>query len=293
MHSVAISRDAPSIPKRTVLKRWQGAWSKLDLGTQFLLVSAVTLISGMLIVGSWLSSQIKVANTHAAGSAAALFTDSLIEPHVQELVTGTEISASHIKALDALLQRAEVGKSILGMKIWKGEKVAYSNHVDQISMFFPGKTDVARAGAGEIIAQFDHLSSEDEKFEIKLGTPILEMYAPIRETGTRRIIAVVETYEVAGELANDVLKAKRSAWLLIGGMTAAMLVLQFAVVRSGSRTIVDQRVALGLRVSELTKMSDEKKVLHQLTKDAHGRLNELNERILRPALVSVAKAKDA
>ena len=58
--------------------------------------------------------------------------------------------------------------------------------------------------------------------EQALGLPLLEIYAPIRELNTGRVIAVGEFYEVAAQLQMDLVRARRLAWVTVG--TAMLLI---------------------------------------------------------------------
>ncbi len=74
--------------------------------------------------------------------------------------------------------------------------------------------------------EFNQIDEDDEQiFDVPL--PILEVYAPVRERGTGRIIALIETYEAAAELETRIQTAQAFAWLLIGASTLGIgLLLQ-------------------------------------------------------------------
>ncbi|MFA9419206.1 MAG: sensor histidine kinase, partial [Gammaproteobacteria bacterium] len=106
------------------------------------------------------------------------------------------------------------------------------------------------------------------------GEPYLEMYSPVREELTGRIIAVAEFYENAGLFQQVLFRAKLESWLLVLFVTMVMLSLLFVIVRRGSRTIENQESALKKRIHELSD-------LRNRLKNASRRSTELNERFLR------------
>jgi len=110
---------------------------------------------------------------------------------------------------------------------------------------------------------------------------VLEIYAPVRETGTNRIIALAETYQVIPTLSDALEGARLGNWIVVALVTFAMIGLQFIIVRNGSRTIQRQRAALSDRVAELSRLLRENTVLRQRAADANRRVTEMNERYLR------------
>ena len=48
--------------------------------------------------------------------------------------------------------------------------------------------------------------------------PLLEVYSPLHEVWSGKIIAVAEFYEVATDLRRDLADARRKSWLLVAGV---------------------------------------------------------------------------
>ena len=84
-----------------------------------------------------------------------------------------------------------------------GGLIAYSSHKEIIGTTYATTSNLERAWAGEVTAEFDTLEDDEDAQERAAGVPLLEMYSPIRETGTGRIIAVAEFYETAEALKSN------------------------------------------------------------------------------------------
>lgn len=255
-------------------------WDKLDLSRRFMVTTSLALILGMVLVGRWVSGRISEGVVHSHATAAALYTDSFVEPLVQELASGDDIGASGRQALDELLLPRAVGEPIVGFRIWKGDRVVYSNDRSLIGQSFPPSSLRAEAWSGKVVAEYEHHEPGHEPTSAK-GGAILEIYAPVRRSGSNHIIALAETYQLAPGLPEELERASIGSWLVVSAFTTGMLLLQFVVVHNGNRTIERQRQALNDRIAELSGLLAENHVLSQRAQEAHRRVAEMNEQFLR------------
>src|SRR5574338_725138 len=77
---------------------------RATLAQRFMLASLIILIAGMTGIGIWIGNEIKNGVIHRTGATTALYVDSFVAPHLQELgTTGTLSPESHQK-LSKLLQ---------------------------------------------------------------------------------------------------------------------------------------------------------------------------------------------
>ena len=256
-------------------------WSELTLFRQFVLATSLVLFGGMLAIGTWVVDRIQNGVVQSVAATAALYTDSLIEPRVQELIGSDTLSPQNRKALDALLLPHLAGKSIVAFKVWKGDTIVYSSEADLIGRSFPASALRHQAWTGVVSAEFNGLGEEDDARERALNLPILEVYAPVRESGTNRIIALAETYEVALALEERLGTARVESWIVVFAATLMMLALQAAIVQRGSRTIDQQRDALNDRIDALSRLLRENETLRENASQANRRVTEMNERYLR------------
>lgn len=178
---------------------------RFTLTTQFLITGSVVLLMGMLAIGYWVTKAIEEGVTSNTAAATALYMESFVAPRVQELARVKRVSPETQRVLDNIFEDSELGRRIVSFKIWKeGGLIAYSSHPSIIGKSFPITDELTRSWAGEVTAEFGGLGDEEDAAERARGQPLLEIYSPIRETHTGRIIAVAEFYETAAALVDRI-----------------------------------------------------------------------------------------
>jgi signal transduction histidine kinase len=110
---------------------------------------------------------------------------------------------------------------------------------------------------------------------------LLEIYAPVRERGTGKIIAVVEFYQRVEELEAAIQRSQRASWLAVFTTGIVMYTLLVGYVAQLSRTVAQQRVALSDQVVRLTNLLRLNRDLDGRVRRAAVRTTELNERYQR------------
>ena len=179
-------------------------WRRLSLAGQFALAGSVVLLAGMILIGVWVTTQIADGVMRNTAASTSLYMTSLVEPLVQELAHGDTLSAEKMAELDRLRTETPLWRRVISIKVWKeGGLIAYSSHAEIIGTTYATTSNLERAWAGEVTAEFDTLEDDEDAQERAAGVPLLEMYSPIRETGTGRIIAVAEFYETAEALKSN------------------------------------------------------------------------------------------
>ena len=138
-----------------------------------------------------------------------------------------------------------------------------------------------RALAGAVQAEFDQLDSAENAAERAKGIPLLEIYSPIRQPWSGRVIGVAEFYEIASDLQADLAVARKRSWLVVGLVTLAMLGILFAIVARGSRLIARQGEVLRDRFDELNRLLHSNRSLRLRAEKAAHRTATLNEQYLR------------
>jgi signal transduction histidine kinase len=255
------------------------SWS---LARQFGTCASIVLVPAMVVIGVWVGSQIEEGATQRAGSSALLYMESFVEPLIQELGSGAELSPTSVERLGRLLQDTSLGQRVLTFKIWRpGGVVVASSRPDIVGKQFPLTPGLIGAFRGVPKVKFEHLTEVENLFEQKLGVPILEVYVPLRAIGSDEVIAVGEFYEKATELKAELNRARLLSWLVVASVTLSMLAALFAIVRRGSQTIERQHTALAQRVGELTELLAENQHLRERARQASARASESNEGFLR------------
>ena len=111
--------------------------------------------------------------------------------------------------------------------------------------------------------------------------PLLEVYAPVREIGSDRIIAVVEFYQIADQLQAALRLARTESSVVVALVTLAMLSVLFLIVRKGSQTIESQQGALHDRISQLSGLLAQNEGLRKRIDELYVRSAEAHEAFLR------------
>lgn len=252
-----------------------GHLNRLSLFARFVLVSFVIMVSGLAGVGWWVSEQIEIGVVHQTAAATALYVDSFIAPHVQDFHLVKSPAAEHTAELDNLLRNTPLGQQIVAFKLWDAEgRILYSPNPSFTGRVFPIEEDLARAWRGEVTAAISDLSEEENAVVRGTYPRLLEVYSPVRLSGTEQIIAVAEFYKRVESLEAEILAAQRRSWLVVGAVMALIYLLLVGFVRLASWTIVRQQAELSSQVTQIRE-------LHKRVRSAAAGVTTLNERFFR------------
>ncbi|MDX2309062.1 MAG: histidine kinase [Hyphomicrobium sp.] len=255
-------------------------WLKLSLFWQFIAATALVVAVIMLMIGLWVENEIESRIVSTAGAAAVLYTDSIIKPHVQELATADALSDEHRAQLDAVLAPLLADGTFRAFKIWKGDAVVYSSDPAIVGQRFAPTPKRASAWDGHVSFEYgNHNDSSDA--DVAGRGNLLEIYAPVRDTATGRVIALAETYEETPTLDERLDAETGEGWLVIVAAALGLLGLQGAIVHRGSQTIDRHREALHQKISALSDMLAENEELRARAYKANQRTAEINEGFLR------------
>jgi signal transduction histidine kinase len=257
-------------------------WRELTLPGQFLLAGAIVMIVAMVVVGNWISRRIEDAVVQNSATSAALFMESFISPLSQELADTDTLSPPARQALAEIFDGTALGERVVSYKIWlSGGRVVHSSDASLVGQTFEPSEDLRRAWTGVVASSFEDLNDLEDEAEAELGIPLLEVYSPIREVWTGKVIAVAEFYERADELASDLNRARRTSWLVVGGVFLASGVLLFGIVQAGGKTIRRQRQALTDQLARTEEISQQNINLRQRAVSASARATAVTERAIR------------
>ena len=251
------------LPVRQFMSQWAGS---AFLYRAVVVASAVLLCATAFIAAS-VAGKIGTAIVDRYGAEVALFTDSFVAPRVQDLAGQSTLSETKKKELDGLFAPTAIGRPIIAFRIWVDDQIIYSNSRDMIGRHFPLSPARARAWQGGVTTELSHLDGDDEVQIRALGVHVLEVYAPLRQAGTGRIIALVETYEVATELYYEVRAVQALVWLVFGGSAIGFIALLFVLARRGA--------------SEVSRAHREKNEFRLRVGNANRRVSDMNEMHMR------------
>ena len=97
---------------------FRGPVRQATLAQRFMLASLIILIAGMAGIGVWIGNEIKSGVIHRTGATTALYVDSFVAPHLQELGTTGALSPESHKQLSKLLQDTPMGQQIVTFRVW-------------------------------------------------------------------------------------------------------------------------------------------------------------------------------
>lgn len=258
------------------------AFTRLSLARQFLLVSFVILLTGMLIIGAWVGRQIEIGVINRTAAVTALYVDSFVSPHLQDLARSDQLDAGHLATLGALLGDTPLGRRIVAFKIWGPDgRVLYSTNPALIGRQFAVGPGLSGAFAGEVRSHISGLRDPENEFERQQWSRLIETYAPVRVEGSGQIVAVSEFYQPTEELEREIRAAQLRSWLVVVTATVIMYLLLAGLVGRASNVILVQQNELRDKVGQLSALLAQNEQLHDRVRRAAGRATALNERFLR------------
>lgn len=253
-----------------------------SLARRFLVASLAVLLVGGAAIGLWVGSQLQRSIIDRTASITALYVQSFIEPHLASMAGGEWLSDTDKAQLDQLVANTSFGEKVVALKVWRPDGVIiYSPDRSLIGEQFPVDGDLQAALAGNVTAEMSTLEASENVSERGRFDHLLEMYLPVRERGSDRIIAVAEFYQLPTEIDQEVSGAQLRSWLFVSGAVGLAYLLLFGIVRQGSDTIVRQQRALRSQVTELSTLLDQNEQLRGRVRAAAERTTTLSERTLR------------
>ena len=244
---------------------------------RFAVGACLLVLAGMTYIGVYVTEHIREHAIQKAAGAVALYMESAVERHVQELATKSTLSEENLHALERLLSPASMHRPVVAFRIWKDNTIIFGNEHQLIGRTFPLTPARRLATEGHLGAELDHPDHDDDEQVWALNLPILEVYAPVRQRETGHIIAVVETYEVAVELNREIWTEQLAAWLIALAIAGIDILLMFSLARSGKR----ERNSFIDRIAELSRQRAESDEHRQRVSHASLQVSAMNERSLR------------
>jgi signal transduction histidine kinase len=258
------------------------AFTKFSLARQFLLLSLVILLTGMLVIGLWIGERIELAVTNRTAAVTALYVDSFVSPHLQPLADNDDLQVADLGALDRLLARTKLGQQIVSFKVWSPEgEILYSPNSDLVGQQYPISDDLARALAGEVNSAVSDLTEAENVYESQQWDELIETYAPIRLDSTGRVVAVSEFYQTPEALLAEIQAAKFRSWLVVGSATLVVYLLLAGMIGRASNLILAQQAELEDKVVQLNAMLAEIQTLQRRIRGAAARTTALSEQFLQ------------
>jgi hypothetical protein len=204
-----------------------------------------------------------------AAASTALYMDSVVVPLVQELAVKPSLSEQNRAALDQLMSPASSGKPVVAFRIWVADRIVFSTRGELVGRQFPATPTRNRAFEGDVVASLG-LDGDDEEAERALQVPILEIYAPVRQTGTNKIIALAETSELAVDLMREIRTAQYTSYAVLAAGATGLILTLFGLTGGLQR-----------QIGELARQQVQDTLLRKRVWRANRRVLESNEKNLR------------
>lgn len=257
-------------------------WSRATLATRFAVAGGIVMILASLAIGSAVTRRIEASVVRNTAIATALYMESFVAPISQDLAGGGPLSPHVGRALEEVFQNTPLGQRVLSYKIWAPDgTVLIASDAGIVGLRFPVDSQLQAALGGTVAASYDDAGDGEDAAEAALGVPLLEIYSPIREAWSGRIVAAAEFYEANPQLAADLAQSRRAAWAWVAGVTLALGLVLHLIVLQGSRTIDRQRHALDRRLAELRELNARNSDLRRRVQEAAGRAAATSEHALR------------
>lgn len=267
--------------KASVLNRLRRGYQSLTLSQRFMLGSLVIIILGALGLAYWVGLQIRDGVINRSGATTALYVDSFIAPRLQELGYARALSPENIDSIRQLLSDTSLGRQIVAFKIWDlNGRVIYSSDSRIIDQTFPMHSALIEASRGNVSTRIS-VEDVENAAQIQTNLEILEIYSPVRLTGTNQVIAIAEYYQNATALHSEIDSAQQRSWLVVGLVMTLIYLLLAGFVRGASDTIDAQQRELSLQIVQLRDLLAQNRTLSERVRRAAARVSTRHENLLR------------
>lgn len=261
--------------------RWLDGFRRMSQPTQFALAGGLVMLTAMMLAGIVISGIVARTTIDSTAASSALFLDSLLSPLVQDVAHSQELAPESIARLDHTLKHESFSSRFVHVDIWLPDgSVPYSTTIELIGGRFAPPEGAASAFQGNVEARYTDLSAGEHQAR-GWRTSFLEIYVPLREHLSGRIIAVVEVHETTEPLERKLFWLGTQTWLVVSGATLLIALALIGIVSHSGKLIGEQQVALRNRLREIERVSEQNMQLRRKTQRASARLAEMNESYLR------------
>jgi signal transduction histidine kinase len=250
----------------------------LSLARRYLLVSLLVVVVGGALVAYALGMLIETSAINRTASVTALYAESFVAPQLQSLASDQRLTESEVDALQGLLSDSALSQRVVSFRIWSLDgEVLYSPQAELIGRTFEMSDHRREATTGALIGEISELGDPENAYERERWDRLIEIYVPVRSTGSSEIIAVAEFYQLPDELEAEVFRDRLIAWALVAGATALAYLALVRVVQHGSETIVRQQGELRQRVDDLSTLLEQNARLSDRLRHAAERTTAITE----------------
>ena len=250
----------------------------LPLIRQFLPAFAIVLTLAMAVLGAWINSRATVRVLDATTETAALYLQTVVQPHVQSLASGGTLNGGDRAALDRIANTFADQGQFLRIKIWNLDgTLAYPDNSSGEPPPVQISDLVEEALGNQIVGSISDLSEANHVGERALGVRLYEIHAPLHELETGKMLAVGEFYQNADYIRDALILSAEDNWVMFASAGMAIFFLLWVIVQGGSRTIDRQSQALQDRLAEQDRLFRQNEKLREKILTANQNLARIDE----------------
>ena len=276
--AVSLATGARARVRRPTWRSLRFGLANLSLARRFLIVSLALVVVGGVSLGWVLGQLIETSAINDTTSVTALYVESFVTPDLQSLATSSSLTQPEIDSLQTLLGSPALRQRIVTFRIWSTSgQILYSPIPQLMGRTFAMDGDRGRAAQGAVTGDISNLTDPENLYERQHWSHLLEIYMPIRASGSSLIIAIAEVYQLPDDLENQVNHDRLMAWGLVAGAALLAFLALALVVHRGSEKIISQDSELRKKVRQLSTLLDQNAGLHDRLRRAAARTTALNE----------------
>ena len=258
------------------------SFAKFSLARQYMIISFLVMVVGMVVMGYWVSQQIKMGVVNRTAAVTALYVDSYISPYVEPSSEANEPPIADVQFFDGILAGTALGEQIVSFKVWSPDgTIIYSSNPALVGLKYEPEGGLLAALQGQVYTELSELDKPEQVLERQIADTLIETYAPIRMAGSSEVIAVTEFYQTTDGLQAEIEGAQHRSWVIVGGVMLFVFILLSGLVGRASHTIVAQQADLQDHVSQLQHLLTQNENLHERIRRAAAHNTALNEHFLR------------
>jgi len=186
------------------------------------------------VLGSWVSRQIEAGVTENYGVASALYFESLVPqlPFLQGTVD--ELPDDAKAELRSVFVDGVLRDQVVTYKVWAEDGTILASFNPLL----------------EVAAEYQEAQLRDPDAGASIALPLLGVYVPIRNVASGEVVTVIEFYQRAEDLLEDIEAARRQTWYIVSAVFLVSGALLFGIVHAGSRLIGRQQTGLQQQLRE-------------------------------------------
>lgn len=260
----------------------QRSFARLSFSRQFILLSLIVLVIGMLIIGTWMARQIENAVVERAAALTALYVESIVAVRLKDYSGDLQqIDASTKQYLDEIFLDGPLRRKLVRFKLWSNDgEIIYSTERLLVGKKFGVEGALAAAFSGEMQSRVSNLDKPENITERERWDQLIEIYVPIHSGPNQTVTMVAEFYKSVDNLKQDILIAQQRGWMIVAAANTGLFLLLIGLVRRASDTIDGQQQILHQQMDQLRATLKENEYIHEQLGEAGRRTTALNEQFL-------------